>query len=146
MNWTYNNEIITANTIPVVAVGFIYKIEHIPSGKFYIGKKLLKSVRNKKLGVKELALIKAEHRPGRLPSKKQVITDSDWESYYSSNEWIQNEAKLNSADFKRIIIQFCYSKKSLSYYEVYHQFKFDVLTDENSLNGNIGGTYYRKDI
>jgi hypothetical protein len=151
MNWLYKEVEVTEDTIPEEAVGFVYKIIHIPSGKYYIGKKSLSSVRTLKLGKRELLKIKEERKankmPGPAPKKKKVRKTSDWEKYYSSNEWINEQVKEGKVDeFKRERIQFCNSKKSLSYYEIYWMFKYDVLADENSLNGNISGNYFRKDL
>ena len=151
MSWYLGDKEVSENLIPEESVGFVYKITHIPSGKFYIGKKSLESVRNVKIGVRELKKLKEERKAagigGRAPLKKKVRKSSDWEKYYSSNEWITEQVKEGKQEeFKREIIQFCNSKKSLSYYEVYWMFKYDVLSDENSLNGNILGKFYSKDL
>ena len=151
MNWLQNNNEVIEDLIPEEAVGFIYMITHIPTGKYYIGKKSLESVRNVKIGVRELKKLKEERKTagigGRPPLKKKVRQASDWEKYYSSNDWINEQVKEGKeSEFKREIIQFCNSKKSLSYYEVYWMFKYDVLSDENCLNGNISGKFYRKDL
>ena len=127
-NWLWQGNDVTENDIPEEAVGFIYMITHIPTGKYYIGKKSLESVRNVKIGKRELQKIKEERKAagigGRAPLKKKVRKVSDWEKYYSSNEWINEQVKEgNESEFKRKIIQFCNSKKSLSYYEVYWMFK-----------------------
>jgi hypothetical protein len=151
MNWLQNNNEVIEDLIPEEAVGFIYMITHIPTGKYYIGKKSLESVRNVKIGVRELKKLKEERKTagigGRPPLKKKVRKASDWKKYYSSNDWINEQVKEGKeSEFKREIIQFCNSKKSLSYYEVYWMFKYDVLSDENCLNGNISGKFYRKDL
>jgi hypothetical protein len=151
MNWLQNDTEVTEDIIPGEAIGFIYMITHVPSGKYYIGKKSLESVRTVKIGKRELLKIKEERKAvgmgGRTPLKKKVRKASDWEKYYSSNEWINEQVKEGKVDeFKREIIQFCNSKKSLSYYEVYWMFKYDVLLDDNCLNGNISGKFYRKDL
>ena len=150
MNWLHNGKEVTEQMVPDGAVGFIYIITHIPSGKYYIGKKSLESVRNVKIGVRELAKIKGERKAagmgGRAPIKKKVRKSSDWEKYYSSNEWINTQVKEGKEnEFKREIIEFCYSKKALSYLEVYYQFKHNVLSNENSINENILGKFFRKD-
>jgi hypothetical protein len=150
MNWLHNKKEVTEEMIPDGAIGFIYMITHIPTGKYYIGKKSLESVRNVKIGVRELAKIKEERKAagigGRAPIKKKVRKSSDWEKYYSSNEWINQQIKEGKEnEFKREIIEFCYSKKSLSYLEVYYQFKHNVLSNENSINENILGKFFRKD-
>ena len=151
MSWYLGDKEVSEDLIPEETVGFVYKITHIPSGKFYIGKKSLESVRNVKIGVRELKKLKEERKAagigGRAPLKKKVRKSSDWEKYYSSNEWINEQVKEGKQEeFKREIIQFCNSKKLLSYYEVYWMFKYDVLSDENSLNGNILGKFYSKDL
>jgi hypothetical protein len=151
MSWYLGDKEVSEDLIPENAVGFVYKIIHIPSGKFYIGKKSLESIRTVKIGKRELIKIKEERKAagigGRASLKKKVRKTSDWETYYSSNEWINEQVKEGKQEeFKREIIQFCNSKKSLSYYEVYWMFKYDILSDENCLNGNISGKYFRKDL
>jgi len=134
MSWKFNGNIVTEESTPEGAIGFVYKIIHIPTGKYYIGKKSLNQVRRLK--------------PLKGKTRKRVVrSSSDWEKYYSSNEWIKSEVKAGrSEDFEREIIQFCYSKKSLTYFEVYWQFKYDVLSDPNSINENLMGKFFRRDI
>jgi hypothetical protein len=151
MNWLYKDKEVSIEDIPEDAVGFVYKIIHTPTGKYYIGKKSLESVRNVKIGKRELERIKAERKElklrGSAPKKKKVRKISDWETYYSSNEWINEEVKSGKGDeFSREILQFCNSKKTLSYYEVEWMFRYDVLRDEMSLNGNISGKWYKRDL
>jgi hypothetical protein len=151
MNWLYKDKEIHLEDIPEDAVGFVYKIIHTPTGKYYIGKKSLESVRNVKIGKRELERIKVERKElkmrGSVPKKKTVRKISDWETYYSSNEWIHAEVKAGKVDeFSREILQFCNSKKSLSYYEVEWMFRYDVLRDVTALNGNISGKWYKRDL
>jgi hypothetical protein len=151
MKWLYENSEIELDDIPNGVVGFVYKITHIPSGKYYIGKKSIESNRTVKIGKRELEKLKEERKTnkvrGSLPKKKIVKKISDWETYFSSNEWIREQVSNgNTHEFKREILQFCKSKKGLSYYEVEWMFKYDVLRDEKSLNGNISGKFFRKDL
>ena len=151
MSWIFADKLVTVDDIPENAHGFIYRIVHIPTGRFYIGKKSLTSSRTKKIGKRELVKIKEERKAngisGRLPSKRVVKSDSDWMDYFSSNDWIKGEVKAGKSDeFSREILQFCHSKKNLSYWETWWQFHYDVLNNENSLNDNVGGRYYRKDV
>jgi hypothetical protein len=151
MSWIFADKLVTVDDIPENAHGFIYRIVHIPTGRFYIGKKSLTSSRTKKIGKRELVKIKEERKAngisGRLPSKRVVKSDSDWVDYFSSNDWIKGEVKAGkSEEFSREILQFCHSKKNLSYWETWWQFHYDVLNNENSLNDNVGGRYYRKDV
>ncbi len=134
MSWNFNGIKVTEENTPEGAIGFVYKIIHIPTGKFYIGKKSLSQTRR-------LKPLKGKVR------KRVVRKASDWETYYSSNEWIKKEVKEGRAgDFEREIIQFCFSKKSLTYWEVWWQFKLDVLADSQSINENLMGKFFRKDI
>ncbi len=134
MSWTFNGIEVTEENTPEGAVGFVYKMIHTPTGKFYIGKKSLTSTRR-------LKPLKGKVR------RRVVKKASDWEKYYSSNEWIKNEVKEGKAsEFEREIIQFCFSKKSLTYWEVYWQFKLDVLANPLSINENLMGKFFRKDL
>ena len=133
IQWLWEGNHIKDEEVPENAVGFIYMIQHIPTGKYYIGKKNLFSKRT-------LPPLKGMKR------KRKVIKESDWKSYMSSNQWIKEEASADITSFKKKILQFCYSAKSLTYYELYWQFKYNVLADENSLNDNLLGKFFRKDL
>ena len=50
---------------PPSTFGFTYRVTHIPSGKMYIGKKVLKFTRKAKLTKKDLAMY--EGVQGRFP-------------------------------------------------------------------------------
>ena len=134
MSWLYEGNIVTEEDVPVGAVGFVYKIIHTPTGRYYIGKKSLTSTR-------KLAPLKGQKR------KRTVTKSSDWEKYYSSNDWIKEQVKEGKAEeFSREIIQYCFSKKSLTYYEIYWQFHYNVLADDNAINENLMGKFYRRDL
>jgi len=134
IQWLWEGNHIKDEEVPENAVGFIYMIEHIPTGKYYIGKKNLKAKRT-------LPPLKGKKR------KRKVIKESDWKKYMSSNQWIKEEVSNGGEEnFKKKILQFCYSAKSLTYYELYWQFKYNVLADENSHNDNLLGKFFRKDL
>ena len=102
MSWLHAGNIVTEEHVPIGAVGFVYKIVHTPTGRYYIGKKSLTSTR-------KLAPLKGQKR------KRTVTKSSDWEKYYSSNDWIKEQVKEGKAEeFSREIIQYCFSKKSLT--------------------------------
>ena len=44
------------------------------------------------------------------------------------------------------LLKFCGNKKSLTYYELQEQFSHNVLADELSLNDNLLGKFFRKDL
>lgn len=143
--WVYENkEITNIDQFSEDTIGFVYLITHIPTGKKYIGKKILTSTRRVPMLKRELA---EWDKPGRKPKKKLVVKESDWQTYYSSNKWIKDEVKRgNREDFKREILKFCNSKKQLSYYETKYQFAENVLESDEYLNDNILGKFFKTDV
>ena len=147
MSWLYNKEKITdINQLEKEIMGFVYRIDHLPSNKSYIGKKFLVFTRKQKLGKKELKLF--EGQKGRPPKFKIVSKESDWKTYWSSNkqllELVKNEPEEN---FKRTILHFATSKKELTYFETKYQFLYEVLEKPNEFfNDNILGKFFRKDF
>ena len=142
--WFYNDtQVSSLDQLPDGIVGFVYKITSKESGKIYIGKKQIESVRNKPLTKKEIS---EWDRPGRVPKKRKVVSESDWVNYWGSSKTLQEDLKTFGKDrFTRQILHLCFSKKQLSYYETYYQFKYKVLHID-SFNDNILGKYFRKDI
>lgn len=146
MGWTYNGKPITEiSDMPEGTIGFIYKITNHQTGEYYIGKKSLYSKRT-------LPPLKGYKR------KRKVVKESKWLDYRSSNTTVQlwfheqeaarktdNQEKINdSLELK--ILKFCKTPKSLTYYEVEELFQHRVLSDELSLNDNILGKFFRKDL
>ena len=77
MNWIYENkEIEKISDFPDNTYGFIYRILHKPTGKAYIGKKVLQFTRKVKLTKKELAEFQGV--VGRRPAYKLAVKESDW--------------------------------------------------------------------
>ena len=96
MNWIYKTipmEDITQ--FPENTFGFVYMTTHKPTGKSYIGKKVLFHNQKKKLGKKELAALAGI--VGRRPSYKLVVKESDWKTYWSSNKHL---VKLEADDIR----------------------------------------------
>lgn len=143
MNWLYENkEVIDISQLPDTAIGFVYKITNIETGKFYVGKKSLASVTNKLLTKKEQS---EWNKPGRIPKKKKVVKESDWKDYWGSSKDLLLEIKqVGKEKFKRDILKICYTKSELTYFEVYYQFEYKVL-HVDSYNNNVLGKFYRKD-
>jgi hypothetical protein len=151
--WLYNTNLITEiSDMPVNTYGFIYEVLHIPTGKKYIGKKVLYFERNKRLGKKELEELRLERKEngigGRTPLKKKVITESDWKTYYGSHLDIKKILKEDGPEsFKRTILEYVPNKKLLTYYECKYLFIKEVLENrDNYINDNILGKFYRKDF
>ena len=144
--WLYQNKIIEKleDFGEITPYGFIYKIENIETGKFYIGKKQLMSTTNVKMGKKELA--EQPIQRGRKVTKKQIIKESNWKEYWGSNKFLLDDIKILGKDkFKREILTICSTKKLHTYYELATQCTYNVL-QSNSYNDNIEGRYFRKDF
>ena len=151
MNWIYNNENINdISQLPENTYGFVYRITHKPTNKSYIGKKVLYYERNKKLGKKELEILKEERKgvPGRLPTKKKIITESNWKIYWGSNKELKELLKTESKEnFEKNILKFVPTKKLLTYYENKYLFVYEVLEKpEEFFNDNIQGRFFTKDF
>ena len=147
MNWVdlQNKEYTDISHFPNGCYGFIYIITHKETGKFYIGKKNLSFDRKKKLGKKELAL--REVKPGRIPTSKRVITESDWQDYWGSSIELKDEIKKQGQDkFKRTIIQFAFNSKQLTFFEAKYQFAYNVLHVDNCWNNSILGKFSKRDF
>ena len=151
--WLYKNEVINSiDKMPDGTYGFIYQVTHLPSNKKYIGKKVLYFERNVKLGKKELEIIKEERKSkgigGRAPAKKKVVKESDWKTYYGSQNEIKELVKDGKeSDFKREILKFVDNKKHLTYFECKYLFIYEVLENNNEyINDNILAKFYSRDF
>lgn len=134
--WIYKDiQIKDISDFPENTFGFIYEVTHIPTGKKYIGKKVL--FFNKKMP------------PLKGKKRKRITTkESDWKTYYGSQAEIKTLVKENKEqDFKREILQFASTKKLLTYYELkYLCIKGVIEPDSNYFNDNILGKFFTKDF
>lgn len=152
VNWRYKEKLVTEIAdMPEGTYGFIYRVTHIPTQKKYIGKKVLFFERNVKLGKRETEALKEERKAagigGRVPAKKKVIKESDWKTYYGSQDEIKKLARESRPeDWTRDILEFVPTKKLLTYYEIKHIFTNDALENNDFLNDNILGKFYQKDF
>lgn len=143
--WIYKNKPLTE--VPEDYIGFVYKISCINKnneffGWTYFGMKQFFSTTTKKLGKKELSLITDK----RLKKTKKETKESNWRIYNSSNKILQELIKKNPTHFKKEIIDFCKTKKQLSYYELKLLVCNDVLLDEKNFNQNVLSRYFKKDM
>jgi hypothetical protein len=147
MKWLYKGEEMTSlEDFPPSTFGFVYRITHIPSGKAYIGKKVLQFTRKAKLTKKDLALY--EGTKGRKPLFKKITKESDWKGYWGSNKYLLELLKTEPREnFKREILTLSPNKKLLTYEETKALFVYQVLEKpEEFFNDNILGKFYTKDF
>ena len=121
--------------MPEGTFGFIYEVLHKPTGKKYIGKKVLQFNRT-------LPPLKGQKR------KRKVTKESDWVKYYGSHQTIKALIKEGKQDeFERRILRFVPTKKLLTYYEAKELFIREVIEPGSEyINDNIEARYYRKDF
>jgi hypothetical protein len=139
MSWIYKGKDFEELDIPQGAVGFIYIMTAIIDGKSvaYIGKKNFFANIKRPLGKKALAMSTDK----RLKKYKRELKP-DFMRYYSSNKILKDAHKAGVV-IKREILVICYSATELTYQEVKHQFKYEVLEKEEYLNANILGRFYK---
>jgi serine/threonine protein kinase len=151
-NWIYKGNIIQdLNDFPEGTYGFIYEVRHIPTGRKYIGKKVLFFERTKMLGKKEFTLLSEERKKsklkGRTPIKRKILSESDWRTYYGSNQEIKALIKEGKeSEFEREILTTVYTKKLLTYYECKELFIRGALESSEYFNGDILGKFHRQDF
>src|SRR5574343_284933 len=136
LGWDYNHydntiKILSITNIPEEynkAIGFIYQITQISTGKKYIGRKMLyenKTIQKK--GIK---------------SKNKVETN--WLNYFSSSdELIQLKNEIGVDDFKREILVFCFTKAQMIYAEECMLYHVDSLLKSEWFNNNIRSKIYK---
>ncbi len=125
MSWYFQNSIFISDFIKD-NIGFVYQITDKQNGKKYIGKKLL------------VTTVKKPPLKGKI--RKRILTvETDWKSYYGSNEEIKEIVKNEGPErFHREILVLCKSKSELAYREAEMQFKYEVLLRDDYYNNFIG--------
>ena len=107
--------------------GFVYLITNLKNGKGYVGCK------------QYLMYTRLKER------------ESNWKTYMGSSKWLLKDIEeMGKEHFKFEIIAEYKNKRSLHYYELFYQMKFNVLsstlegTDEPAYyNSRVGGKFYR---
>ena len=133
--WNYKEELIgSIEQMPEGTHGFIYEVIHKPTGRKYIGKKVLEFNRT-------LPPLKGQKR------KRKVTKESDWLTYYGSHQEIKQLIKEGKQEeFSREILEFVPTKKLLTYFECKYLFIKEVLEHNEYINDNILAKFYRKDF
>jgi len=135
-SWIYDGRIITEmSDMPEGTFGFIYEVTHTPTGRKYIGKKVLYFNRT-------LPPLTDQKR------KRKIVKESDWKTYFGSHAEIVDLIKEGKQEeFTKQILCFVRSKKLLTYYETKYLFIKEVLEYRNNyINDNVLGKFYRKDF
>lgn len=160
--WYYEGrKIQSLKDVPQGAIGFVYEIVTEGSNPNYIGRKSFFSVQNKQVSKAVYDKAKAEGKEvSKTKDKKKSrrgkpywrykvkqITETNWKTYTGSSVDLNKEIK-NGLKIKRRILQFCYNKKQLTYYEMKHQVCSGVIEENNDgyYNLNVLGKYFPADL
>lgn len=140
--WTYNGVLVTElQDMPDDTIGIVYMVT-AENGRKYIGKKSLFSVRKRKFGKKESALVTDK----RMKLYEMVKKQSNWREYTGSNKEL-NEEISKGLKYTKKILHYANSKKQLGYLETKELFVKEVLENGDTYyNSNISGKFYRKDV
>ena len=129
MSWTYNGAVV--EVLPDDCIGFVYLIVNTVTGRKYIGKKLAKFSKTSYKVVKQKNGVKKKKK---IKSK----IESDWQTYYGSNDILNEDVNnLGKDKFTREILFYCTSKAQCSYIEAREQFTHKVLESKDYYNGQI---------
>ena len=138
MTWYYQDS--PVETLPEDCIGFVYIITNLTNGRMYIGKKLAKF---SKTTYKTVKLKNGTKKKKKIRSK----IDSDWQTYYGSNDELNKDvAQLGTDKFHREILYYCKSKAECSYIEAREQFSRCVLESNQYYNGHIQVRVHRSHI
>ena len=140
MSWLFESK--TIEVLPKDCVGFVYLITNNTTGRKYIGKKLAKF---SKTTYKTVKLKNGNKKRKKIRGK----IESDWQTYYGSNEQLNKDVeRLGAGNFTREILYYCRSKAECSYIEAREQFSRRVLESDDWYNGHIQvrvhGSHIRK--
>lgn len=70
--------------------------------------------------------------------RKKVLVESDWRTYYGSNNHLNEDVEKQGAEmFHREILHMCKTKGECSYLEAKEQFDREVLLTDDYYNGII---------
>jgi len=129
MSWLFESK--TIEVLPEDCVGFVYLITNNTTGRKYIGKKLAKF---SKTTYRTVKLKNGNKKRKKIRGK----IESDWQTYYGSNEQLNKDVeRLGAGNFTREILYYCRSKAECSYIEAREQFSRRVLESDDWYNGHI---------
>jgi len=139
MDWIYNGEIFTSNeAIADGYIGFVYIITNLIENKSYIGKKLLISKR-------KMPALKGIN--GRTRRRRTKIVETDWQTYYGSNEELKTLVEeVGEQHFRREVLHLCRTKGELSYRELQEQMAREVLLSDDYYNGIINARIHKSHV
>ena len=130
--WYYENKLY--DEAPKEYMGFVYRVTDLNTNRKYIGKKLFWNTR------------KLKPLKGKTRRRTQIV-ESNWKSYYGSNEELQQLVEISNAErFLREILYLCAKKGIMGYLEAREQFDRNVLLSDEYYNNFIGCKIHGKHV
>ena len=127
--WVYEGK--PLDIIPENCYGYVYQIEHISTGKKYIGRKYFTQAGQKRV-------------KGKV---KKIRKESNWKDYYGSSKSLLEDIKIHGkAAFKRNILALCSTRGECNYLEAKYQFDQDVLRSPEFYNDWISIKIHRASV
>ncbi len=126
IKWTYAGNTVPDEQIPEEVFGFVYLVT-FTDGTKYIGKKQIWMQRKLK-----------PRKDDRKNAKRIKFYESKWREYEGSSQFREGREVATKE-----ILHWAYNKTSLTYMEMMEQVKRDVLFDDQYLNYNILGKFYK---
>jgi hypothetical protein len=111
--------------------------------------KMLGFIMESLLTVTRLVTTLASFIFSKIPlQKKRTKKESDWKSYYGSNEHLKQELNEEESHqtVRRTILRLCRTKGECSYYEIKEQLAVDALLKEEYYNNFVGCKIHRKHL
>jgi len=127
--WEYQGKVIDdISKTPKGSISFVYKIT-LEDGRYYIGRK---------------TMLKPNYTSGKL--KGQSKGEYTWKTYNGSSKELLKILKEDKPNYKKEILQFCFSKAETTYEETKNIICSGALTDPLAFNFWIKATVYSKHL
>lgn len=140
--WTYNGkEILSLDDMPPQTLGFIYRVENLDTGKYYIGRRTVCSKKKRKLTIAEKKL----PENARKTIVYEMKESAGWKTYAGSNTTLKEEVK-QGANIKKYILHYCCTKAEITYKESSEIICSGALEDPLSYNDWVKCTIYKKHL
>lgn len=141
--WTYKGkEVKTIDDLDKECIGFIYRIDNLTNGKFYFGRKTIR----KKGAKKRLTKKEKELPENKRKTFKYVDTEyKGWQEYTGTSNTLNSDIKSGNK-IKKEVVQLCYSKTDLTYFEAKYIFCSGCMEDPDCYNDWVTARVYKKNL
>lgn len=111
--------------VPDGALGFVYRVTHTETGRYYIGK------------CQAMTHAKLKPLKGKTRARRKW-RETAWKKYTTSSRELNELIEADGIhEFEWRVLSWHKSKSGLGYEELRHQMAADVLRDPQSLNGIV---------